>query len=102
MKHAGAVLRVYLKCLEPQINSLRRLGAGGLISGPFQDLRVGTRRGDLSSLPFEYVRARILGPCHLTRQYCPYTVEVIDWEWFITITGLLSLRLRTNTAESGS
>lgn len=82
-----------------QINSLRRLGAGGPISGPFQDLGVGMRRRGPHLCRVSTVG--LVFSAHLTRQYCPYTVGVVDWEWFITITGLHLLGLTQTRQKVG-
>ena len=43
----------------------------------------------------------LVSSAHLTRQYCPYAVEMVDWEWFITITGLYLLGLAQTRQKVG-
>ena len=82
-----------------QINNLRRLGAGGPISGPFQDLGIRMRRRGPHLCRVSTVG--LVSSAHLTRQYCPYAVEVVDWDWFITITGLYLLGLAQTRQKVG-
>lgn len=82
-----------------QIKSLRRLGAGDPISGPFQDLGIGMRRRGLHLCRVSTVG--LASSAHLTRQYCPYAVKVVDWEWSITITVLYLLGLAQTRQKVG-